>query len=222
MESIFEREVREKKNQAFLNKARTGSRGGSRSRKGMNTPFDYMSKKEKRKLNGEVASYNMHTILNWNEFEQKDTDTQKLLLTKWREIYSNDAIMAELSQGRPKKLNAQSYADIVNKLGCPKKDRSGKRNRVAKPKLEPFRFDTAIDPKKAETKDLTETTLALEFEAPAPKEEPKQVIITSGLHLEYNGSYDADQLNKIFTKLQLLVDGEENKFNISLSITEKV
>jgi len=37
---IFDLEVREKKNQAYLNKARTGSKGGSRSRKGMNTPYD--------------------------------------------------------------------------------------------------------------------------------------------------------------------------------------
>jgi hypothetical protein len=214
VEGIFEREVREKKNQAFLNKARTGAKGGSRSRKGMNTPFDYMSRKEKKNLNGEVASFNMHTILNWTEFQQKDRETQKLLLTKWREIYPNAKIQAELSVGRKSKLNSQSYADIVNDLGIPKKVRSG--GVKAKPaKSEKPQVVAAITAAREEVEQKM-----LEFEQPI--EEPKPVVITNGLHLEYNGVYDADQLNKIFTKLQLLVDGEENKFNISISLTEKV
>lgn len=217
MEGIFEREVREKKNQAFLNKAKTGSKGGSRSRRGMNTPFDYMSKKEKRNLNGEVATFNMHTILNWNEFEQKDKETQKMLLTKWREIYPNSKIQDELSVGRKSKLNSQSYADIVNGLGCPKKSRAGA----------PRGSSTGVRQQRAAAitkmiKDVNEEETAELLDLEVPKEEPKQIIVTSGLHLEYNGAYDADQLNKIFTKLQLLVDGEENKFNISISITEKV
>jgi hypothetical protein len=46
-------------------------------------------------------------------------------------------------------------------------------------------------------------------------------ILTQGLHLEYNGEFDAEQLSKIFTKLQLVTDGEENKFYLSISLTEK-
>jgi hypothetical protein len=46
------------------------------------------------------------------------------------------------------------------------------------------------------------------------------MIITKGLHLEYNGNYDVDSLNRLFTKLQLLIDGEPNKYRISLSLSE--
>ncbi len=210
---IFDLEVREKKNQAYLNKARTGSKGGSRSRKGMNTPYDYLSSKEKKKLSGEVRVGNMYTtILNWNEFEIKDKETQKQLLTKWREIHPNNKIMDALSEGRGKKFNSQSYADLVNELGCPKKVRSN------------------TGPRKAKTKAVAIKTPVMEsqLEFAEPQEEVKQdikdhvqtMIITKGLHLEYNGNYDVDSLNRLFTKLQLLIDGEPNKYRISLSLSE--
>lgn len=202
--SIFEMEVREKKNQAYQNKLnRTGSRGGSKSRKGVRTAFDYMTAKEKRKLNGEVRVSNMFTtILNWTEFQKKDKETQKELLTKWREIYPNNKIMFELSQGREAKINNQSFSDLVKELGVPMKNRGGagvKRVRKAKDAV-------AISPEPQ----IIEV----------PEVAQPQQIITKGLHLEFNGKYDVDALNKLFTKLQLLIDGDTNKYNISLSLTE--
>jgi hypothetical protein len=67
-----------------------------------------------------------------------------------------------------------------------------------------------------------------QLEFAEPQEEVKQdikdhvqtMIITKGLHLEYNGNYDVDSLNRLFTKLQLLIDGEPNKYRISLSLSE--
>jgi hypothetical protein len=211
---IFELEVRDKKNQAYLNKARTGSKGGSSSRKGVRTAYDFMSKKEKKKLNGEVEVRNMYTtILNWTEFEAKDKETQKQLLTKWREIHPNTEIMKALSEGRKSKLNSQSYADIVNELGCPKKHRN-------------------VGPRKAKQKTVAISSPViesqLEFEEPEKvkpieekaKEHVQTMLVTKGLHLEYNGNYDVEALNRLFTKLQLLVDGEPSKFRISLSLSE--
>jgi hypothetical protein len=215
--SIFELEVREKKNQAYLNKARTGSKGGSRSRKGMNTPYDYRSKKEKRNLNGEVESFNMHTILGWTEFERKDKETQKTLLTKWREIYPNTKIMEVLSEGRPSKLNSQSYADIVNELGCPKKQRNVSGPRKARQKTVAINspvIESQLEFAEPETKQESEK---IEQEI---KETVQTMLVTRGMHLEYNGNYDVDALNRLFTKLQLLVDGEPNKYRISLSLSE--
>jgi hypothetical protein len=209
---IFEMEVREKKNQAFLNKAKTGSRGGSNSRKGVRTPYDYMSRKEKMSLNGEVSSMNVYTtILNWTEWTTKDEGTQKTLLTKWREIYPNSKIIDELSIGRNSKLNSQSYADIVNALGIPKKVRNAPGTRKAKTKT------VAVTP---------QIESQLEFEEPKheTKMQPQNEVtklLTKGLHLEFNGTYDVESLNRLFTKLQLLVDGEPHKYNISLSLSEK-
>lgn len=210
--SIFDLEVRDKKNQAYANKSKTGSKGGSSSRKGVRTAYDFMTKKEKKSLIGEVRVGNMYTtILNWQEWQTKDKETQKNLLTKWREVHSNGKIMEELGQGRDKKFNSQSYADLVNELGCPKKLRNNSGPRKAKTKT------TVEIPKKS----------LLEF-AEEPKQEVQQAqiqnevvkLLTRGLHLEYNGTYDVEALNRLFTKLQLLVDGEPSKYNISLSLSE--
>lgn len=211
--SIFDLEVREKKNQAFLNKAKTGAKGGSSSRKGMRTPFDFMSKQEKKNLNGEVKVTNMFTtILEWNEWNLKDKETQKELMTKWREVYPNTEIMKTLQIGRDKPFNSQSFADIVNDLGCPKKTHQN-HSGVRKP-----RKSKNIAIAKVEEKP-TLLELALEH-APEPEPQVQPILVTNGLNLEYNGEFDAEQLARIFTKMQLLVDGETNKFKISLRITE--
>jgi hypothetical protein len=130
-------EVKEKKRQAYLNKARTGAKGGSKSRKGMSTPYDYMNKAEKAKLNGEVETYNMNTtILKIDEFRLKDEALQKTLLTGWRELYDNTHIRKELG------VSNKVFYDLVNELKIPRKarvDTPGKRTskpKQAKPKIE--------------------------------------------------------------------------------------
>jgi hypothetical protein len=216
---IFEQEVLDKKREAYTRKFnKTGARGGSRSRKGVRTPSDFLSKKEMLQLNGEVRSHNMYeTILNWNDFELKDKETQKNLLTRWREIYPNSKIMDELSIGRAKRFNTQSFADIVNGLGCPPKVRG--------------QFSGERKPRKAKVPKVQETPKMslLEFAESEPEktqaiqeEVVKAILISKGLHLEYNGDYDVEALNRLFTKLQLLVDGEPSKYKISLSLTEIV
>jgi hypothetical protein len=188
------------------------------SNKALRTPYHFMKTKEKNKLNGEVEVHNMYTtILNWTEFNLKDRETQKTLLTKWREIYTNDKIMAEMSIERPTKLNSQSYADIVNDLGCPKKRRNITSGYKKQTKEKAVAISAVRQLQAPEWLDLE-----------AENEQPKVTYIDdvlpkiNGLHLEYNGDYDSEQLNKIFTKLQLLIDGEDNKFKISISITENV
>ena len=57
-------------------------------------------------------------------------------------------------------------------------------------------------------------------EIPPVQQNPIKIII-NGLHLEYNGIFDPDQLAKIFTKLQLLVDGEDSDYYLTLTLTEE-
>jgi hypothetical protein len=219
-DSIFDLELREKRAQAFLNKSKTGSRGGSKSRKGMRTPSDYMTNKEKKQLSGEVRAYNMNSLMDWKSFEEKTTEDKRTLLTHWRNIYKNTEIMNALSEGRGSKLNSQSFADLVNGLGIPKKARINTGER--KPRQ--AKTVAIVEPEQKPVGDpmsllqLAET-LAQPKEIQTPQQAPQ--LITKGLHLEYNGLYDADTINKILTKLQLLVDGEQNKFNVSITLTEK-
>ena len=155
------------------------------------------------------------TILNWTEFELKDKESQKQLLTKWREIHSNAKIMEALGEGRAKKFNSQSYADLVNELGCPKKFRnnSGPRKAKAKPIKDELPKKTSL----LDFADIDEPKQEIKEEI---KENVQTMLITKGMHLEYNGNYDVDSLNRLFTKLQLLVDGEPNKYRISLTLSE--
>jgi len=196
---IFDLEVREKRNQAFLNKAKTGAKGGSQSRKGVRTPYDSMSRKEKRLLNGEVKTIMYETIVPVTEFEVKDIEMQKLMLKRWREIYPNENIVEQM------KISRKRYDDLVKKLNLPRKPK------------------TVIDGRKGKTRTVAIIEQVETQQTPKESitEEIQQKLILSGLHLEYNGEYTADQLSKIFTKLQLLVDSEENKFNLSISLSER-
>jgi hypothetical protein len=196
---IFDLEVREKRNQAFLNKARTGSKGGSRSRKGLRTPFDTMSAKDKKKLNGEVKTVMYETIIPNTELQVKDKDMQKLMLKRWREIYPNEEIVKKME------ISRKGYDTLVKELNLPRKPK------------------TVIETRKGKTKTIAIVENKAAAAPPEESEKPKikPLIISRGLHLEYNGEYTADQLNKIFMKLQLLTEAEENKFTLSISLTER-
>jgi hypothetical protein len=217
MDSIFELEVREKRAQAFLNRSKTGAKGGSKSRKGMRTPSEYLSKKDFNNLSGEVRTFNMNSLMSWYDFEQKDTETKKMLLTNWREIYPNQTIMDAFGEGQNgKRFNTQSFADLVNGLGCPPKRRGGSTPRKAKSKAVAVVAEPLGEP-------MSLLQMAETFTQPKEIQTPQQPtqIITKGLHFEYNGLYENEQINKILTKLQLLLEDEPNKFNVSICITEK-
>ena len=216
VEKIFLDEIREKK------KAGTGSfhKRGKGVKHGISgalrTPFFYMKAKERKKLNGEVESYNMYTIIPYKELELKDIETQKSLLIKWREIYENDKIVEDL--GIPK----SSYFKLAHRLELPKKGRGGARKGTT-PKL------------KAKKEKTVAISSNLEFELEAPPEKPVaekpiiaetpqpevQKIVTKGLYLEFNDVESPEELSKLFTKLQLVIDGSPNKWSLSLSLTEK-
>jgi hypothetical protein len=170
----------------------------------LKTPYYYMSNKEKKKLDGEVKVSNMYeTVIPFREFELKDQETKKAMLIRWREIYANTKIMKEMG------LNNSDYYKLIGDLEIPKKPRTGGSRPKAKNKT------VAVKPKEI-----------IELMAETPKKEAAQIqhqlqqIITNGLHVEYNGTYDHETLNKLFTKLQLLIDGEPNNFRISLSLSE--
>ena len=220
IEKIFIDEIREKKRTgrgAFAMRGKGVKHGMSGALK---TPYHFMSNKERKKLDGEVTVANMYeTIVSWKEFELKDKETQRNLLTRWREIYPNQKIMDDLGQGMGKKFNSQSYSDLVNSLGCPPKTRGGSKYRKAgitkKEKV------VSISPQVSMLEIETEEKASPGLKLPEIQQETiKTMLVTNGLHLEYNGTYDIDSLSRLFTKLQLLIDGETSKYHISISLSE--
>jgi hypothetical protein len=201
MVDLFDLEVREKRRQVQGNRSRSGA-SGSRTRKGMRTPYDSMNARERKKLNGEVVVTKMYeTIIPKEEFLLKDLETQKNMLIRWREIFSNEKIKKEMG------IHNKGYYDLVEAFDLPKKARGGSKPRVGKKK-------TA----EANLNEIKEQEPKKEIQEQIP--EPK--LITRGLHLEYNGDYTAEELSKIFLKLQLITEGEENKFTLAISLTERV
>lgn len=215
-ERMFNDDIREKR------KAGSGSfhKRGKGVKHGMSgalkTPYHYMSNKEKKKLNGEVRVYSMYeTIIPMEEFKLKDIETQKLLLTRWREIYENDIIKAEMG------LSTKYYYDLVVSLQLPKKPRGGNVMKAARDKKPKKEAKVAIS-RQAQIKapEITEPILQPVLQL-ADSQPQVQKIIIQGLNLEYNGEYNAEDLAKIFTKLQLIIDGESNNYNLCLSLSEK-
>ncbi len=211
IERMFNDEIREKKKigrGSFSKVGKGGERAGVRG--GLKTPYDFMKTKERKKLNGEVETFNMYeTIISREEFELKDRETQKAMLIRWRDIYPNGKIMEEMGI-----RSSGAFHTIIQDLEIPRKTRHGGTRKdnptgtTPKPKIKKALATVKQEPEST-------TPIVENFVQQTPVK-----LITNGLHLEYNGIFSADQINRIFTKLQLLVDGEENDFNIELRITE--
>jgi hypothetical protein len=161
------------------------------------------------------------------------------MLTRWREIFDNTKIRKEMG------ISNSEFYRIVSDLKLPRKSttevmskaREGKA-KVKAEKLKEKKPNKNLLEKLEDAMGLSLSEAPQVEEAPqqeiALKEEPKNnytqqapevfkpMLITKGLHLEYNGDYTADQLTKIFTKLQVLTDGEENKFSLSISLSERL
>lgn len=207
-ERVFYQDIREKKRAstgAFHKKGHGVKHGIGGALK---TPSYFMKEKERKKLNGECVSFNMYeTILPRKEFEAiQDFEKQKAMFARWREIYPSKKIMEEMG------VNSPSYiSKYLNKFDLPKKQRGGTRSGSgAKEKQKSV----------AVTQPQQLTLSYINEEIPQKQTEQLVKLITNGLHLEYNGTYDAEQIGKIFTKLQLLTDGETNKFKLNISISE--
>jgi hypothetical protein len=217
IEKIFKEDIRDKKkagNGVFSRRGHGVKHGISGA---LRTSSYYMTNKEKKKLSGEVTVSNMYeTILTRTEFELKDRDTQKAMLTRWRELFPNQKIMDEMAKDGSRSFNTQSFADLVNGLGCPPKIRGGSQPRKERQaKVKAKSKAVAIQP----SWNGTQTNM-LEFVEPEVKFVQAIPEPTNGLNLTYNGEYTAEQLVKLFTKLQLITEGEENKFKLAINLIE--
>ena len=202
IERMFLEDIREKKKAASGSFHKKG-KGVKHHMSGIKTPYDFMKGKEKRELNGKVTTYNMYeTLLDKEEFYLQTEPRQKELMTRWRDIYPNQKIMESLNIKSPGQFQL-----LLDKLEIPKKQKRGGRI-----KKEPLLLPTVSIKGDAFQKERVP-------QAAVP--EKTDIPILHGLNLKYNGVYDSEQLAKIFTKMQLLIDDEKNHFIVSISIQER-
>ncbi|MEH7114525.1 hypothetical protein V7124_19490 [Neobacillus niacini] len=125
IEKVFYQDVREKKragNGAFH---KTG-KGVKHGMSGIKFPYDYLSAKEKRKLNGAVIVSNLYTsMMELSELERYDQERQKEIVEKWREIHKAKEIIEALGVDR------NQYYELLYNLGVLERPES------AKPKKNP-------------------------------------------------------------------------------------
>lgn len=202
IEGLFDLEVREKKRSKHYAAARKKT-GVKSSRGGVLTQYDFLSPEERKKLNGEVEVYNMYeTILTINEFNLKEEDQQKVLMTRWRELYSNKKIAEDMG------IPEYKVYEIVKKLGIKRKIKSG-----------PRKGKTAGKKEKTQLQEIEkiETTPRL------GKASAESInLIPRGEQWSYNNVYTGKKLVSHLEKLLILIDGEdETEFDVSILIAPR-
>lgn len=108
---VFVTEVAEKKRTArgaFNKRTHNGKRGG------VKFPSDYLSKKEKNKMNGECKTYTMNAPITYAEFKTYPDDLKKQYVRKLRDMFDvSDTDLAEMMGTNKKTLNT-----CLNRIGA--------------------------------------------------------------------------------------------------------
>jgi hypothetical protein len=206
-ERLFHNEVREKKKTASGVHHKTGKNGYVGT---MRFPSDIMSRKDKMRYrrSSKVMTSNMYEeILKIEEFEKLETYEKRNRLQYWRNQNTNKEILAGMG------ISSKRYYEIVAELDLPKAprvDRGGKtEKRTAKVKKEKPKQESVAIENEPEPK-------------PAPiVEPPVQEIIVDGLHLVFNGTYKADQIQKQLKKFITLLDEEPDEFYLEFKLMQK-
>lgn len=216
IERIFNDDIRDKKKtgSGSFHKRGKGVKHGFKG--ALRTPYYYMTNKEKKALNGDVeVSFMYETVIPYEEFVLKDTEIQKAMLIRWRELFSNEHIKKEMG------VYNKRYYDIVEELKIPKK-----RNRVFKEKTikkETTQKVAAMSPERTPELKLVENSKNENIEIMekiVEKIVEKKEVEVLGLDLNYNKICDVEEISRILTKLQLMVEGEPTDFDVKISIKQ--
>ena len=196
-ERMFQEEIQEKKKIGRNVFSRRG-KGVKHTIRGIKTPYDFLSAKQKRELNSDVRSFNMYEkIIPQEEFFNMIGRIKEICLLNGENYIRNAEIMTTMEV-----RGNNAFQKIIKELDIPLK-----QTRI------PKQAKTTVNKNQQSSKG--ETSIKEVTQQPQPEvqqvQQPVKIII-NGLHLEYNGIFDPNQLSKIFTKLQLLTDGEESDY----------
>lgn len=163
VERLFNQEIREKKsvgrNAKYMNRSGKGS---------VRMPSDYLSRKEKKQLNGPVTSYDMGKPMTYQNFKKMPEDLQRAYLQGIIErFHPTQRIIGELWG-----ISHDSVGIWLRKLGVSPAGGRGKRSNFDKDAWEAWIADDII-PEKPVIKDdaPVEETLTPPFECITKREE---------------------------------------------------
>jgi hypothetical protein len=191
----FDKEVRDKKRTASGVHSKTGKRGYVGK---MLLTSDLLKGKAKRDYQGtgKVVKWNMYDqIIDRDEFYSKPEEEQKAIMTHWRSNYTNIEIMKGMG------ISSNTLTKIIDDLGVPRKPRGGNTRRKGKGQN-----------KKKEVKQAPAQVPTTPAPIPAPKPE--------GMTFSFNGKYSPEEIISKLERVGLLLDGDNSKFEVNLSIKE--
>ncbi|WP_455920472.1 hypothetical protein [Priestia megaterium] len=118
VERLFYSDVKEKqrqKREMFQTKGQASKR-----KRNVRTPYDYLSTTEKRQLNSKVRRYSMYqSLMTLDELRRNPDYMQTMIVEKWRDVHTNDAISDALGIGK------KQFYDLLEELNVKKKPRGG-------------------------------------------------------------------------------------------------
>jgi len=194
---LFLRDAAEKKNVA-----RSSFNTGKRGRGAVKFPSDYMTKKERDALNGEMSTYNLRKPMKWKEFMSMPEDLQKQYI-QWLDQAFNvgDRFLAEMFGVSQKTINLRREALCVQCHG-----RKGKR-----PNDTILRWETFLNGDKPQEKPH-ETKQPLEEQRPGPVEQVEEAKPTEGKPFGVAaGSFDAFASPAELAQMLSMIAGTERR-----------
>jgi hypothetical protein len=200
-EKMFHDEVRQKKRTASGVHHKTGKNGYVGT---MRFPSDIMNRKDKMRYRkaGKVVTTNIFdTIITIDEFETLETYEQRNRLMYWRNEKTNKEILAGLG------ISSKKYYEIVAQLELPKAPRGKSKPRKATAKKQEPKFVA-----------IKEETIVPEIQEPKPQ---VQEIIVEGLNLVFQGTYNAEIIQKQLTKFSLILEDEPDEYFFEFRLMQK-
>ena len=222
-ERLFNEEVREKKRAGIGVFSRASRRGYVGK---MFFPYELASRKEKSKHKraGKVMTTNLFDkILPAAEFDQLEEYEQRNRMAYWRNTYTTNEIKKEMGTSGTK------FYALLEKLGIPKDGQKTSARKGAVTKKTKVEGSKEKDLAKKAAKALAAMKPPAKVETPAevpaapqePKEAPPQLLILKGLNIAYNGDYTSDEIRRLLKKLDILLEGEPDRFQIELKIMQR-
>jgi hypothetical protein len=216
MSSIFEEEVREKKQQRHLYRAKTNGRRKS----GSMLPIDYMTKaqqKEYMKAGEIVLSSIWDEIITLDQYNELTDEKKKQALEHWRNVHTTAAIRKKFGWNSNKTYREFDRLGIEKAIRKPRtatgvqKAPAAQKEKPAAKINEQF-FNKQYEPAKIEQ---------LELETDIEQVEARMIpAANTGSTLFFDDTISAEEAITKLMKYAAFLEGESHKFRLRLEITE--
>ena len=137
IEKLFFMDIREKKRIGSNIFKRVSTRRGGSNMSTMRVP----TKKQQKELSSKVTTFNLNTILSYEEFKNKPVEDQKKLMEYWREHFKSKEIMNEMG------ITKNIFYKLLDEVGIKKDFIYARNNTSQRIKLEEEELQRLIEDK---------------------------------------------------------------------------